>query len=473
MIIPIFQGIESYEHQDTLDSALSLFEKPPAFAVSASFHSMKNRRLTSKFVADLSNKYQVVLESGMYTSELSFDEAMDAQSEYFQMISECPEAIYAIQMDHDAIPLELRRTDTSARFIPVLDLDTVESDPSPILEELLLEWQQIALRNTEDLRIAPVLRRHRDRLSISLGEPDLVSAAKHGFSASMFNSWIAPGRFGELIFWDGVRLRRYSSDRREKAFRKYEAAIERTGVDVSLVAEWDSKEMIRLAAHAYLSLSAALSSSTGSYLLSDTESSNLEPGYAGSKTVSTNNEPPSLKPSRAPIPLPVLESAAVSSLEDDGSGTMVMRTRMMSRPVNAALRQCNTCFISGQCPAYEADATCAFNMPLEIRTDDQVKALLHSMVELQATRVAFARFAEEVNGGMPDPVVGQEMDRLIRMTDKVRKSDERRERLTVSVEAETKGDSPIGGGVLSKIFGQKMAVQPPSPDTIIGSIIEQ
>jgi hypothetical protein len=89
-----------------------------------------------------------------------------------------------------------------------------------------------------------------------------------------------------------------------------------------------------------------------------------------------------------------------------------------------------------------------------------MKALLSSIMELQATRVAFARFAEEVNGGYPDDVVGKEMDRLFRMAERMKKVEEKRERLTVSVESESSGG---GTGVLSRIFGEKAQVEPP-PD---------
>jgi len=93
-------------------------------------------------------------------------------------------------------------------------------------------------------------------------------------------------------------------------------------------------------------------------------------------------------------------------------------------------------------------------------------------MELQATRVAFARFAEEVNGGYPDEVVGKEMDRLFRMAERMKKVDEKRERLTVSVESESSGG---GTGVLSRIFGEKAQVEPPpaiEADVVVAEIIE-
>jgi hypothetical protein len=155
----------------------------------------------------------------------------------------------------------------------------------------------------------------------------------------------------------------------------------------------------------------------------------------------------------------VFSQVQVEALEDNSDGTSEVRTRAVLRSSAETLRVCDSCFLASTCPAHQPGANCAFHFPVEVRTDLQVRALLSSMVEMQASRVAFARFAEEVNGGYPDPVVSQEMDRLFSMADRIKKSEERRERLTVSVEAESNIGSIGAGGVLSSIFGSR--TQPP------------
>ena len=174
---------------------------------------------------------------------------------------------------------------------------------------------------------------------------------------------------------------------------------------------------------------------------------------------------------RPTINLPVFKQEEVSTLEEHTDGSTSIRSRGFLKSSSETVRVCDGCFLSSTCPAYEPGASCAFSFPVEIRTDAQVRALLHSVVELQATRVAFARFAEEVNGGMPDPVVGIEMDRLMRITDKVLRPNERRERLTVSVESETSGPES-GTGVLSRIFGSRVASAPPEPVPLIADVIQ-
>jgi hypothetical protein len=69
------------------------------------------------------------------------------------------------------------------------------------------------------------------------------------------------------------------------------------------------------------------------------------------------------------------------------------------------------------------------------------------MIEIQASRVLFARFAEELEGQGLDPALSAEMDRLFSLIDKMKNVNESREMLSISME--TRGTS----GVLSRLFG--------------------
>jgi hypothetical protein len=68
---------------------------------------------------------------------------------------------------------------------------------------------------------------------------------------------------------------------------------------------------------------------------------------------------------------------------------------------------------------------------------------------MQGARVAFARFAEELNGGYPDPNTGQEIDRLFKIIGEVKKLEENKEFVRMTVERQT------SGGVMSALFGDK------------------
>jgi hypothetical protein len=119
------------------------------------------------------------------------------------------------------------------------------------------------------------------------------------------------------------------------------------------------------------------------------------------------------------------------------------------RSNNTSLRQCNTCFVKDNCPAFKVDNPCAFNLPVEVKTKEQLKGLINSLLEIQGQRVAFAKFAEDLNGGYPDPNTGLEMDRFFKMLKTIKELDESKEVMRVTME---RGSS---AGVLSSLFGDR------------------
>jgi hypothetical protein len=110
---------------------------------------------------------------------------------------------------------------------------------------------------------------------------------------------------------------------------------------------------------------------------------------------------------------------------------------------------CDTCFVAANCPAFKPQNTCAFNLPVEVKTKEQLAALLNAIIEMQGQRIAFARFAEEINGGYPDPNTSQEMDRLFKMIKTTKDLEDSSSYIKMTVEAKN------GGGVLSQIFGER------------------
>jgi hypothetical protein len=111
------------------------------------------------------------------------------------------------------------------------------------------------------------------------------------------------------------------------------------------------------------------------------------------------------------------------------------------------VRQCNTCSLSANCPAYLPGNQCKFQMPIQIRTREQMQALTEAMLELQASRVFFASFSEDTTG-YHDPTVGKEMDRFAKLASVFSKLGESKETLKVEATRTTQG------GVLSQIFGK-------------------
>jgi hypothetical protein len=69
---------------------------------------------------------------------------------------------------------------------------------------------------------------------------------------------------------------------------------------------------------------------------------------------------------------------------------------------------------------------------------------------MQAQRVAFMRFSEELNGGYADPNLSQEMDRYFKMLEKIKALDENKEFIQITAQRNA------GQGVLSAIFGDRV-----------------
>ena len=130
-------------------------------------------------------------------------------------------------------------------------------------------------------------------------------------------------------------------------------------------------------------------------------------------------------------------------IEVDPQETAVIRYQ------SGPLRQCDSCYLAARCPAFREHSECGYKLPVEIRSKDQLTAMLQAMIEMQASRVLFARFAEELEGQGLDPALSSEMDRLFSLIDKFKNISDTRDMMRIEVEA--RGSA----GVLSRLFGQK------------------
>lgn len=258
-------------------------------------------------------------------------------------------------------------------------------------------------------------------------------------SSCSSTSWTAPMRFGETCIWDGRQLHRYNGSRKEEARRRHREDILRAGFNYDAVLADDRDEVTRMAIWSWLQWEAHVSRSRAT-------PSAVEAGRpaGASEAVSPATSAPTPRKSKV---LPILDVVTPLHRLEDGSelqGPPEVRLR------SSSARRCDTCYIRGLCPEFEAGATCAFDIPVELRTKDQLVALLRGMIEMQSQRVAFARYAEELEGGAPSKTVSVELDRLFDLTQRLKDIQDDREFLRLSVE--TRGQA----GILSRIFGDRV-----------------
>ena len=140
----------------------------------------------------------------------------------------------------------------------------------------------------------------------------------------------------------------------------------------------------------------------------------------------------------------------MKTIVENEDGRDILKQVPVVQTQGVSLRQCDTCFVASNCPAFKPTNTCAFNLPVEVKTPDQLKALNTALLEMQAQRVAFMRFAEEMNGGYADPNLSQEMDRYFKMLEKLKALDENKEFIQITAQRNA------SQGVLSAIFGDRV-----------------
>ena len=259
---------------------------------------------------------------------------------------------------------------------------------------------------------------------------------------------------GETIVWNGTKLVRYQKKQKDQARPRYKAIIEKAGLDYDKIINDDSNEVTRLAIWSYLQLEKALDKRSGKKL-SDNSDFRDDPGSA-----ETGSDLPDNMPSEGRKLLeqrdinerqilPVFGVKIKTVIEKDEYGKDVIKDVSVLSSTSVSLRQCDTCFVAANCPAFKPQSACAFSLPVEIKTKDQLKNLLTTMIEMQGSRVAFARYAEELNGGYPDPNTGQELDRLFKLVGQMKELEENKEFIRITAERQT------SGGVLSQLFGDR------------------
>ena len=462
----VFQGLESPSHRVTLKSLLSSHGFTDVYA-GVSFKTLRSRRLSEKYVRELAADVPVVMDAGVSQSPLTQEEADEFAKDYYSFVLGLSEAAHIVEFEHASSSEVARSLVASARDVDERIIPTWNPDEGiPTLQDLISQHARVGMGadTLEDKRVPAVLRGTRQDSSIHLamGTSRLDHLQHAGITMVSTSAWLAAASFGEFIFFDGSKMHRATSAERPVLMKRHIEQIEAAGFDPDKVLADDQRELTRLAGYSFLAWAKHLSAKRP---------------VSGGESVATGSEEPdsstalAVKPKREAKMLPIFGTDSSVSVETDEDGQSEIRERPILTTRPDTVRQCDSCFLAGVCPAFEPNNSCAYNFPVEVRTHAQMRALLHSILELQASRVAFGKFAEDVNGGYPDDAVSKEMDRLFRMAESLKKVEERRERLTVSVEHEESGGS---GGVLSAIFGKAMPQAPAiEADTVIAEVVEE
>lgn len=292
------------------------------------------------------------------------------------------------------------------------------------------------------------------------------------------SSWTSVVRYGETQIWDGHGLRRYPAQQKDSSRKKHMADIKRLGVDYEAVSEDDVSEVSKLSILSWLAWESHTfgEEKVGAYdPLNDDDEDEWDDSHtpsitaiqshsAGSNNVSFGVSTPTIIPTstrheegRMLLPVIGIETMVHTGADigsDQDEDDEVDRNPInLVRSTGDVLRTCDNCYLAPRCPAFQAHAECAYKLPIELRTKDQLHAVVRAIIEMQTSRVLFARFAEELEGQGMDPTLSAEMDRLFRLIQQSKDIADTRD--MVRFEMEARG----GAGVLSRIFGSKVGEQ--------------
>jgi hypothetical protein len=266
----------------------------------------------------------------------------------------------------------------------------------------------------------------------NITDPKTLRVGK--FVATTSFAWLSGRRYGELWLFARNKLHHYAADNLERAVRAHARDIEHYGVSSADCLANDKAALTAVAVHSLTAMASSLSKRPRDRReveivdVSDDRGADkpLADGTAAPGALVAGNGAAPVH-ERERIMLPVIRV-------NDQADPPKMTTN------EASLRQCDSCYLSSSCPKYLAESACAFNFPVEIRSDEQWEQAAQTLVEMQYERIAFARFGEQVEGAGLSPRVGQEMDRFFKLLESVK-----------TLKAPVHDPR---GGVLTRVFGQ-------------------
>lgn len=344
-----------------------------------------------------------------------------------------------------------------------------------LLQKWASEYQNIAIPGTAIDAVPSLAGITRGLLSkyqvnfhgLAVAKPDNLRQIP--FTTASTLSWLSPMRRGETIIWDSMKLVRYPKGMKAQARPRYKRMVEQAGLDFKKFVDDDTLEATKVAIWSYLQLEEHTVDKDKPKFgvikggkpdkVADTSDDTLYTGLmemGGYLSDISGSEERKLERTevvqRDPIEMtsmPVFGYQMKTVVENE-DGIDVLKDIPIVQSQTTSLRQCDTCFVASNCPAFKPANTCAFNLPVKVETPEQLRSLNTAMLEMQAQRVAFMRFAEEMNGGYADPNTSQEMDRYFKMLEKIKNLDETKEFIQITAQ------KSAGQGVMSRLFGDRV-----------------
>jgi hypothetical protein len=483
----IFSGVE-------VGSNRTLLEGMKVESMGLNYWGLRKRGLpkTKKWLISehFDSETKVYIESGATQADkagLSRQELLDIAADYQEFLVDNADRATAFQ-EFDSLVLGYEWVKAQRSFFandPKMWVIWHEEYKIHELMELSSAHQNVAIPNDEIesvTNLAALTRSYSSQYgttyhALGCAKPDNLRQIPFATASTL--SWLSPMRRGETIIWDGTKLVRYPKKMKDQARPRYKAMVEKSGLDYSEFVKDSTLEATRVAVWSYKKLEESMDKKTPDLhiidggkkdLVSDNSDTPLLSGLGELEGyLSDNSGAEGRKVERSGVVdrdpsevqnLPVFGVKMKTIVDTDEEGREILKDVPVLNNQFSSLRQCDTCFVASNCPAFKPSNTCAFNLPVEVKTKDQLKALLTAIIEMQGQRVAFMRFAEEMNGGYADPNVSQEIDRLFKLVGNLKELEENREFVRITAERQS------SGGVLSAIFGDRAQALRELPESL-------
>lgn len=292
------------------------------------------------------------------------------------------------------------------------------------------------------------------------------------WNAVIVTSWTSAVRYHEVQVWDGHGLRRYPAQNKVAARKQHRADIVRLGCDYDEIMEDSVDEAAKLAVLSWLEYEHKTfgTSTPAAYdPLAIEDDDEDETPFGGSVVaiapesplpLPTDSEgyslatlPPDerLETERVLLPVVGIETMIRSGSEDDPDGMDIGDSERgpipMLRSSGSNIRRCDSCYLSNVCPKFKKNASCAYELPVELKTKDQLRAVIRVILEIQTQRVIFETMAEQLEGQGASPTLSKEMDRLFNLIAAAKDIQDSRDLVKFTMEART------GPGAITSLFG--------------------
>lgn len=452
--------------------------------VSMSFVGLSNRikrldewDLADRFPADPGFRQEVFLDSGAYSlnkegSKYTDAEAIGLAAAYFTFVVRNIARIDVFS-EFDALLIDPQSREDARqalhelapdKFMPIWHSEYGLDE----LERLAENFDRVGVLQPDEDEgddLTSVLRRLSGKTRLhGIAMTRMGAMRSQPWDSVGSTSWLAPGQWGETHIWAHNELTRYPVKYKASSRKRHRVAIADAGFDPVAIARDatdertpdDRKEVLRLSLWSWSQFVDHINNRKLNHVIADRlEHLVTEPGDADDGDFAETSGASVGKPRgqarngelvvkrREKTLLPVL-SVTQGRVNESGDGGA---TEPLPGLSGTNLMRCNSCVAKDKCHAFEPDSECAFDIPMEITTTTQARALRKLLLSMQGQRVVTMRMFEQFEGGYADPNLSAEIGRLQKMLNDDLAAD--RDRASLHVEITSDGNA----GFISRMFG--------------------